>query len=117
MWKHIFGKNKKNSIDLLSAKTAQSVVKANLVYLGKCFSYFFTKTYVVGTQMKCLREVLLVSTHKLAFMQKWENYQLFLVDRTPNLEFNNSHRNLSFPTMESDNENTHYWLLYFIIIP
>ena len=31
------------------------------------FSYFSTKTYVVGTHLKCLTEALLMSTHNLCF--------------------------------------------------
>ena len=35
------------------------------------FSYFSTKTYVVGTHLKCLVEVLLMSTHNHMF--SWRN--------------------------------------------
>ena len=34
------------------------------------FSYFLTKTYVVCTHYKCLREVLLMSTHNICFCQE-----------------------------------------------
>ena len=31
----------------------------------KCFSYFSTKTYVVGTQKNCLNETVLLSTQNI----------------------------------------------------
>ena len=40
-------------------------------YPVKYFSYFSTKTYVVGTHKKCLNEALLMSTHNI--IKKYTN--------------------------------------------
>ena len=37
------------------------------------------KTYVMGTHTKCLREVLLMSAHKLYLMAQLEKYQIALL--------------------------------------
>ena len=34
---------------------------------SKYFSYFSTKTYIVGTHKKCLNEALLMSTYNICF--------------------------------------------------
>ena len=47
-------------------------------YPDKYFSYFNTKTYVMGTHQKCLTEVLLMSMYNICFYEVIEKYQLFL---------------------------------------
>ena len=62
---------------ILSLQEGQlSVSGANLM-----FSYFCTKTYVVGTHWKHLTKVFSMSTTTYVFVNKQEKYQYFLVEQ------------------------------------
>ena len=54
-------------------------------YPDSCFSYFSTKTYVVGTHWKHLNETLPMSTTTNVFIQKCEKYCNFWSTSLANL--------------------------------
>ena len=78
MWvaTHIFSAKNTCKLDMVLPKTVNILVTNGLIKLMMLwttgpwyFSYFSMKTYVVGTQKKCLTEALLISTHNVYFQK------------------------------------------------
>ena len=56
------------------------------VYMGiHCFSYFCSKTKIMGTCLNCLSEVVLTCTHNLCFEQK--KHEKYLKKSSENYHF------------------------------
>ena len=53
------------------------IVKLGFTGVYIIFSYFCSKTYIVGTRWNSLGEVVLTSTHNLSFKQKYEKISEF----------------------------------------
>ena len=66
---------------ITNLKTDHLIVTAQLILIkapdkrGKYISYFSSKTYVVGTHYKCLKGVLLMSTHNICLHREIREYE------------------------------------------
>ena len=59
------------------------VININLCFISP------QKTYVVGTHWKCLREVLLMSTHNICFLEDIRKISVCWLKKVPYLELCN----------------------------